>query len=84
MDTNQHDEGDERLVGDLLVGADAIRAYLVLLGMPTVIVWAGSYPDGGRRPRPATDGTETGFGSCSGRGSDVEAAVSAQGSGFQI
>jgi hypothetical protein len=33
-DTNQHDDGDERLAGDLLVGADAIRAYLVLLGMP--------------------------------------------------
>ena len=36
MDTNQHqhDEGDERLAGDLLVGADAIRAFLVHLGMP--------------------------------------------------
>jgi hypothetical protein len=34
MDTNQHDEGDERLAGDLLVGADAIRAYLIFLGMP--------------------------------------------------
>ena len=31
---NQHDEGDDRLAGDLLVGADAIRAYLVHLGMP--------------------------------------------------
>ena len=31
MDTNptQHDDGDERLAGDLLVGADKIRAYLV-------------------------------------------------------
>jgi hypothetical protein len=35
MDTSpQHDDGDERLAGDLLVGADAIRAYLVHLGMP--------------------------------------------------
>jgi hypothetical protein len=34
MDTNKHDDGDERLVGDLLVGADAIRSYLVSLGMP--------------------------------------------------
>ena len=36
MDPNQHqrDEWDERLAGDLLVGADAIRAYLVFLGMP--------------------------------------------------
>ena len=35
MDTKstQHDEGDAR-PGDLLVGADAIRAFLVLLGMP--------------------------------------------------
>jgi hypothetical protein len=34
----QHDDGDERrLVGDLLVGADAIREYLVSLGMPTEI-----------------------------------------------
>ena len=32
MDTNQptHDEGDDRLAGDLLVGADAMRAFLVL------------------------------------------------------
>jgi hypothetical protein len=28
------DEGDERLAGDLLVGADEILAYLVSLGMP--------------------------------------------------
>jgi hypothetical protein len=35
MDTSQHnDDGDERLAGDLLVGADAIRAFLVYLGMP--------------------------------------------------
>jgi hypothetical protein len=34
MDTNQQqDDGDER-AGDFLVGADAIRAYLVHLGMP--------------------------------------------------
>jgi hypothetical protein len=33
MDTNKHDDGDERLVGDLLVGADAIRSYLVSLGI---------------------------------------------------
>jgi len=31
---NQHDEDDGRLAGDLLVGADAIRAFLVHLGMP--------------------------------------------------
>jgi hypothetical protein len=38
MHQNQHpphDDGDERLAGgDLLVGADAIRAFLVYLGMP--------------------------------------------------
>ena len=34
MDITQPDDGDDRLAGDLLVGADAIRAYLVLLGMP--------------------------------------------------
>jgi len=35
MNTNQqHDDGDERLTGDLLVGADAIRTFLVELGMP--------------------------------------------------
>jgi hypothetical protein len=37
MDLNQiqHDEWDERLAGgDLLVGAGAIRAFLVYLGMP--------------------------------------------------
>jgi len=38
MDTNQQqDGGDERLAGDLLVGADAIRDYLVFLGMPADI-----------------------------------------------
>jgi hypothetical protein len=31
--TPQHDEGDVR-PGDLLVGANAIRAFLVSLGMP--------------------------------------------------
>ena len=30
----QHDDGDERLAGDLLVGAAAIRAYLIFLGTP--------------------------------------------------
>jgi hypothetical protein len=30
--TNQHDEGDERYAGDLLVGARAIRDFLVWLG----------------------------------------------------
>jgi hypothetical protein len=36
METNptQQDDGDERLAGDLLVGADAVRAFLVHLGMP--------------------------------------------------
>ena len=34
MDTSQHDEGDERLAGDLLVGAPAIKAHLVSRGMP--------------------------------------------------
>jgi hypothetical protein len=35
MDQNQQREEDERLVGgDLLVGADAIRAFLIYLGMP--------------------------------------------------
>ena len=34
MDTSQQDDGDERLAGDLLVGADAVRAFLVHLGMP--------------------------------------------------
>jgi hypothetical protein len=37
MDTNQHNDGDERLAGDLLVGADAIRDYLTFLGMPADI-----------------------------------------------
>lgn len=30
----QHDDGEEHLVGDLLVGAEAIRSFLVDLGMP--------------------------------------------------
>ena len=35
MSATKHDEvADERLAGDLLVGADAIRDYLVYLGMP--------------------------------------------------
>ena len=36
MDTNpnQHVDGDERLAGDLLVGAKAIRDFLVWLGLP--------------------------------------------------
>jgi hypothetical protein len=36
MDHNQQvdDEGNERLAGDLVVGADAIRAFLIHLGMP--------------------------------------------------
>jgi hypothetical protein len=33
MDTNQHEEGDTS-TGDLLVTAEAIRTYLVSLGMP--------------------------------------------------
>jgi hypothetical protein len=38
MDTNSsHDDVDERSAGDLLVGADAIRDYLVFLGMPADI-----------------------------------------------
>jgi hypothetical protein len=35
MDTNQqHDEADERIAGDLLVGKANIRNFLVQLGMP--------------------------------------------------
>ena len=36
MDTNQqqHDDGDERLAGDLIVGASRIRDFLISLGMP--------------------------------------------------
>jgi hypothetical protein len=30
----QHDDEDERLAGDFLVGAAAIHAYLVFLGLP--------------------------------------------------
>jgi hypothetical protein len=33
MDTTQHDD-THALAGDLLLGADAIRAFLVHLGMP--------------------------------------------------
>jgi hypothetical protein len=32
--TEHQQQEDERLAGDLLVGADAIRAYLIFLGMP--------------------------------------------------
>ena len=32
--TTQHDDADDRLAGDLLIGADAICAYLKFLGMP--------------------------------------------------
>jgi hypothetical protein len=51
MNANQHEEGDERLAGDLLVGADAIRAYLVHLGMPEgtdpyYLKRAGTWPIG--------------------------------------
>ena len=42
MDTTQHDEADVR-PGDLLVGAAAIRAYLIFLGMPE---------EGGNGPDP--------------------------------
>jgi hypothetical protein len=35
MDTNQHDEADERLAGDLLVGAARIAEHIsVLIGEP--------------------------------------------------
>jgi hypothetical protein len=34
MDTNPPQHADDTRPGDLLVGADAIRAFLVLLGMP--------------------------------------------------
>jgi hypothetical protein len=51
MDTNaQQDEGDARLAGDLLVGADAIREYLIYLGMPDPDVYylkrSGNWPIG--------------------------------------
>jgi hypothetical protein len=59
MDQNQqHDDGDERLVGgDLLVGAAAIRAFLIYLGMhagvdPYYLKRTGTWPignTGGRR-----------------------------------
>jgi hypothetical protein len=35
--TTQQDDGDGHLAGDLLVGADAIRDYLIFLGMPADI-----------------------------------------------
>jgi hypothetical protein len=35
--TQQHEEEDDRLAGDLLVGATAIRDFLVLLGLPDEI-----------------------------------------------
>jgi hypothetical protein len=34
MTPNQHEDGDERLAGDLLVGADPIEGYLKTLGVP--------------------------------------------------
>ncbi len=34
---NQHDDGDERLAGDFLVGAASIRAFLVSLGLPATV-----------------------------------------------
>jgi hypothetical protein len=34
MDQNPHNEGDGALAGDLLVGRDAIRDFLIHLGMP--------------------------------------------------
>jgi hypothetical protein len=35
MDTNQYEKrGDDPFAGDLLVGADAIRSFLIYLGMP--------------------------------------------------
>jgi hypothetical protein len=50
MDPNQHDDGGERLAGDLLVGADAIRDFLVHLGIPEPDVYylrrAGKWPIG--------------------------------------
>jgi hypothetical protein len=36
MDTSQHDDGGERLAGDLLVGAKQIAEFITsLLGVPT-------------------------------------------------
>jgi len=51
MDTNQQDEGGAPLAGDLLVGADAIRTFLVHLGMPEetdpyYLKQSGSWPIG--------------------------------------
>jgi hypothetical protein len=34
---NQFDEGDERVAGDLLVGAPAIKSYLIYLGWPASV-----------------------------------------------
>ena len=33
MNTNPHEDEDERLAGDLLLGAEAIREFLAFLGM---------------------------------------------------
>jgi hypothetical protein len=42
MATNQHEEGvDEPLAGDFLVGAKAIREYLISLGVPDPDVYYG-------------------------------------------
>ena len=51
MDSNQQDEGGAPLAGDLLVGADAIRTFLVHLGMPEetdpyYLKRSGSWPIG--------------------------------------
>ena len=52
MDSNQQHDGEERLAGgDLLVGADAIRAFLIFLGMhagvdPYYLKRTGSWPIG--------------------------------------
>jgi len=49
MDTTQHNEAEAR-PGDLLVGADAIRDYLIFLGIPDPDVYylrrAGKWPIG--------------------------------------
>ena len=52
MDTNEHNEAEMR-PGDLLVGAEAIRAYLAYLGMPEdVDVYYLSAPAAGRSAKP--------------------------------
>ena len=58
METNptQQDDGNERLAGDLLVGADAVHAFLVHLGMPETVdpyylKRSGHWPIG-NRPAP--------------------------------